>query len=83
MNLGDKLRQGLPLAPLVRAHGLEAVLDELDEMTHHDMAYEAFELALALGPEGARHAASAARVVMNSGAYSEAVRKRALDYLGR
>lgn len=56
-----------PLEDLVREHGRDAVVEEIDEMIHHDMADWALTHALALGHEPLIR--SAATIVNNGGSY--------------
>jgi hypothetical protein len=57
---------------LAEKYGLGSVLDELDEMTiKAGLADKALRAALTLGNDGAEMAKTAARVIENSGKYSE------------
>lgn len=82
MGLGvHALRQPTaPIEELVREHGRAAVVDEIDEMIHHDMAEWALTHAIALRHEPLIR--SAATVVNNSGSYSaeaKALARQKLD----
>ncbi|MFC1702931.1 hypothetical protein ACFLZO_00500 [Patescibacteria group bacterium] len=78
----DRLRQPeAPIADLVETHGYEAVTDELDDMCFHDLADLALTAAIKIGNETI--ARTAARIIVNSGSYSQQVRDTAMALLDR
>lgn len=82
MSLHRLRQRNAPVQELIKEHGLEAVLDELDEMTTHDMANLALECAIQITDSAAarRIASYAASVVLNSGSYSQESRETARKF---